>query len=152
MPWRVRQIFTPALLQAITDEVAQAETLHSAQIRVAIEGHLDFPDLLRGLTPWARARAVFAQLGVWDTAGNNGVLIYLLLAERHVEIVADRGAHACIGSARWEALCAQMQHALSRGEFAVGMISGIRALGAELAQHFPPVAGGNELPDRPSLL
>lgn len=151
MPWRLKALFSPSLLQAISDAVAKSEALHSGQIRVAVEGNIDLPDLLRGLSPAARARAVFAQLGVWDTAANNGVLIYLLLAERRVEIVADRAANAAVGQARWQAICDAMQPALARGDFEAGILNGVAAIGAELAQHFPPGESKNELPDAPSL-
>ncbi len=152
LPWRLKQLFPSSALRAISTAVAQSEKLHSAQIRVALEGNIDLPDLLRGLDVRARARQVFSELGVWDTAANNGVLIYLLLAERRVEIIADRGADAVIPKVRWEAICAAMQAHFSNGEFETGVLLGIQQIGAELALYFPPGAANNELPDSPALL
>lgn len=151
LPWRLKQLFPPSAQQAISAAVAQSEKHHGGQIRVAIEGNIDLPDLLRGLDPRARARQVFAELGVWDTAGNNGVLIYLLLAERRVEIIADRAANAVIQKPRWDEICAAMQAQFARGEFEAGVLLGIQQIGSELALHFPPGKASNELPDTPAL-
>ncbi len=109
--------------------------------------------LLAGQTARQRAIEVFSQLRVWDTEHNNGVLIYLLLADRDVEIVADRGVHAKLGQATWEAVCQEMEAAFRQGKFEEGVIAGIRSVGAHLARHYPQVGTKtNELPDRPVLI
>lgn len=152
-PWRLRQIFTRSVLHAIEQEIAASERLHSGQIRFAVEANLDLLSLLRGKTSRTRARDVFSQLGVWDTEHNNGVLVYLLLAERRVEIVADRGIEAKLGHALWSRICQQMQEAFRRGAFEVGVQEGLREIGAQLAIHFPATGSAtNELSDRPVVL
>ena len=96
---------------------------------------------------------VFSMLRVWDTAHNNGVLIYLLLADRDVEIVADRGVHARVGSEGWEQICQAMEVAFRRGDFEGGVLDGIRAVSAHLRYHYPEQGpSANELPDRPAVL
>jgi uncharacterized membrane protein len=152
-PWRLRQLFTPSVLHAIEQEIAASERLHSGQIRFAVEANLDLGVLLRGKTSNARALDVFSQLRVWDTEHNNGVLVYLLLADRQVEIIADRGIDAKLDQAVWTRICQQMQAAFQQGAFEVGVCEGIREIGVQLALHFPAVGrAANELPDRPVVL
>jgi len=92
-------------------------------------------------------------LHVWDTEHNNGVLIYLLLADRDVEIVADRGVHAKLGQAVWESVCKEMEAAFRQGKFEEGVIAGVRSVGVQLAQHYPQVGvKTNELSDQPVIL
>jgi uncharacterized membrane protein len=122
-------------------------------VRFAVEGSLDLFDLLRGMTARERALQVFSQLGVWDTEENNGVLIYLLLADRDFEIVADRGIHRIVGSAGWEPIARRMEAAFRAGDFQRGIIEGIDAVGEVIARHYPRRGGdSNELPDRPIVL
>ena len=152
-PLRLRQIFTRSVLHAIEQEIAASERLHSGQIRFAVEANLDLIPLLRGKTARVRAHEVFSQLRVWDTEQNNGVLVYLLLAERRVEIVADRGIEAKLGQALWSRICRQMQEAFRRGAFEVGVREGIREIGVQLAMHFPATdSAANELSDQPVVL
>lgn len=152
-PWRLRQIFSQAVLSAIEREIALSEQRHSGQIRFAVEANLDLMQLLRGLSSRARALETFAQLGVWDTEQNNGVLIYLLLAEHRVEIVADRGINAKLEQAVWQGICEKMQQALRKGAFEAAVCQGIRDIEAQLTAHFPATGTrANELPDRPVLL
>jgi len=152
-PWRLRQLFTRSVLHAIEQEIAASERLHSGQIRFAVEANLDLMSLLRGKTSRTRALEVFTQLRVWDTEHNNGVLVYLLLAERRVEIVADRGIEAKLGHALWSRICRQMQEAFRRGAFEEGVREGIREIGVQLATHFPANgSAANELSDRPVVL
>jgi uncharacterized membrane protein len=150
----VRRAFPPASLAAIEAAIAAAECTHAGQIRFAVEPSLEGAALLAGQGARERAVDVFSLLRVWDTAHNNGVLIYLLLADRDVEIVADRGIHACCGAAAWESICERMEARFRQGLFEQGVIEGIAAVGAQLAAHFPPGDGsnGNELPDRPVIL
>jgi uncharacterized membrane protein len=109
---------------------------------------------LRGVSARQRAIALFAELGVWDTEANNGVLIYLLLADRQVEIVADRGFQACVSAAQWASICHEMEASFAGGEFEAGAQAGIERIHALLSEHFPAratdLAGNpNELPNRP---
>lgn len=96
---------------------------------------------------------MFADLGVWDTEHNSGVLLYVLLAERHIEIVADRGYRGRVSDADWAAICAEMQAQFARGEFEAGTITGIRQIVLIIERHFPRLRNDrNELPDAPALL
>lgn len=152
-PWRLRRAFAPRTLRAIRAEIAASERLHGGQIRFAVEGALPVAALLRGQSPRERALEVFSLLRVWDTEHNNGVLVYLLLAERDVEIVADRGIHSRVAAREWQDICHDMEEAFHHGRYEVGALEGIRALTSLLARHFPAgVERGNELPDSPVLL
>ena len=107
--WRVRRIFTPKVLAAIEQAIKAGEATHSGQVRFVVEGALDGAPLFRDQPARERALDVFSQLRIWDTVHNNGVLIYLLLADRQVEIVADRGIDAKVGAAGWQKICVDMQ-------------------------------------------
>lgn len=149
----VRRILPPSALQAITDAIHRSETRHRGEIRFAVESALDLHSLLRRQPPHERARDVFAQLRVWDTAENNGVLIYLLLADRQLEIVADRGVHERVGMAGWEAICQRMEAALREGRFEAGVLEGIEAVTDILVREYPASGPNpNELPDQPVVL
>ncbi|MOA17803.1 hypothetical protein D3C78_1380720 [compost metagenome] len=118
-----------------------------------MEGSLPRIELLRQQSARERALEVFSLLRVWDTEQNNGVLVYLLLADRDVEIVADRGMAARVGTQEWESICRVMEEAFRQGRFEQGALEGIRAVTRLMVGHFPATAGrGNELPDRPTLL
>lgn len=138
-------------MQAVTAAIRASESTHAGQIRVAVEGALDLFPLLAGQRGRDRGIELFSRLGIWDTEHNNGVLIYLLLADRDVEIVADRGIHARVGAAGWEAICRAMEAEFRAGRFEQGLLGGIEAVSAELRRHFPG-QGGGELPDRPVVL
>lgn len=151
--WRVRRAFPPATVAAIAAAIHAAEQGHDGEIRFAVEGALDPWALIRGQTPRERAIEVFSNLRVWDTQHNNGVLIYVLLADRAVEIVADRGIHAHEATTTWGAICRQIEAACGRSEHEAGATAGIDAVAQSLRRHFPrhgPRA--NELPDEPVLL
>jgi uncharacterized membrane protein len=151
--WRVRRIFTPAMLAAIEQAVKAGEATHSGQVRFVVEGALDGAPLFKNQPARERALDIFSRLRIWDTAHNNGVLIYLLLADRQVEIVADRGIDARVGAAGWEKICADMRTEFSSGNFERGVIQGIEAVSRQLAAHFPKHgAGKNELPDAPVVM
>ncbi len=152
-PWWVRRVFPADALRRIQDAIRESEKNHAGQICFAVESALRTVALLRGQSARDRALEVFSQLRVWDTEHNNGVLIYLLLADRNVEIVADRGIHARAGAAEWERICREMEAHFRAGRFEQGVIGGIRAISAHLARHYP--GGGirtNELPDKPVVL
>lgn len=152
-PWRVRLTLPGRALRAIESAIRESEATHSGEIRFAVEGTLHLRDLLRGQTARDRAVEVFSQLRVWDTEQNNGVLIYLLLADHDVEILADRGAHARIGAQGWEQICREMEACFRRGGFEQGAVQGVRAIGALLSQHYPPSGKDrNEIDDKPVVL
>jgi uncharacterized membrane protein len=152
--WQLRRRFPVALLDEITAAIAAGERGHRGEVRFAIESRLQPLAVLEGLDAPARARQVFAQLRVWDTEHNTGVLIYLLLAERRIEIVADRGIAARVTSAHWQAICTNMRDSYASAQWREGSLQGIAAAHALLAAHFPADGGTNpdELPDRPVLL
>lgn len=151
--WRVRRDFPPRVLAAIEQAIRDGEATHSGQIRFVVEGALDGVPLFRNQPARERALDVFSHLRIWDTHHNNGVLIYLLLADRDVEIVADRGIDMKVGAAGWEAICREMEADFRAGRFQLGVIKGIAAVSRELAKYFPPTPGGlNELPDRPVVI
>ncbi|MBN9131920.1 MAG: TPM domain-containing protein [Nitrosospira multiformis] len=153
-PLAVRKAFPATALIAIEHAIAQSEFGHRGEIRFAVEAGLDMLPLLRATSARERAIEVYSQLRVWDTEHNNGVLIYLLLADRDVEIVADRGIDAKVGHVKWEAICREMETHFSQGQFESGIISGIQSVGRHLQEHFPieREGGENELPDRPVIL
>jgi uncharacterized membrane protein len=150
---RVRRAFSPEALANIERAIEAGEATHTGQVRFAVEGALDGAPLFRDQSARARAIDVFVRLRVWDTAHNNGVLIYLLLADRDVEIVADRGIDAHVGHARWEAICRAMEAEFRAGRFEDGVLKGISEVSALLAAHFPAAGTHrNEMPDRPVVL
>ena len=151
--WRERRDFPPKVLAAIEAAIKAGEATHSGQVRFVVEGTLDGAPLFRNQPARERALDIFSHLRIWDTAHNNGVLIYLLLADRDVEIVADRGIDAKVGAAGWEAICKAMESDFRAGDFARGAIRGIDAVSRNLAAHFPRRGGGNnELPDAPVVM
>jgi uncharacterized membrane protein YgcG len=151
--WRVRKIFPQPVLDAIGQAIKRAEAGHSGQIRFVVEGALDGAPLFAGQSARDRALDIFSQLRIWDTAHNNGVLIYLLLADRQVEIIADRGIDAKVGAAGWESICRMMEAEFRQGNFVAGVGKGIEAVSRELAKYFPKSGGGpNELPDAPVVI
>ena len=152
-PWTVRRAFAASGMAAIEAAIRETEKSHLGEIRFAVESVLDFGSLLRGQLARQRAIEVFSHLKLWDTEQNSGVLIYLLLADRDVEIVADRGICRRVAREEWEAVCREMETAFRGGRFEEGVIGGVRRVGAILAKHFP-AAGPNpdELPDQPAVL
>ena len=151
--WRVRRIFPPQALAVIEQAIKAGEQTHSGQVRFAVEGALDGKPLFKNQPARERALDIFSQLRIWDTAHNNGVLIYLLLADRDVEIIADRGIDAKVVAAGWEKICAEMETDFRARKFESGVIKGIQSVSRELAKHFPPHAGDpNELPDAPVVI
>lgn len=151
--WRTRWAFPLSTRRAIEAAVAASENSHCGELRFVVEGGLDLPLLWRGVDARTRAIDLFAQLRVWDTEGNSGVLIYVQLVDRRVEIVADRGIHGCVGDAGWQAICRDMERAFAVGQFEAGALTGIGAIGQLLATHFPAGADNpDELANAPTLL
>ncbi len=140
-------------LARIEAAIASGERLHGGQVCFVLEASLPMVRVWQGMTPRERALEVFGSLRVWDTERNDGVLVYLLLADRDVEIVADRGIDGLVGGAAWESICRTMETAFRAGRFAEGVEQGVQAICALLAVHSPPrESGPNELSDRPIVL
>jgi uncharacterized membrane protein len=151
--WRVRRVFPQQALALIEQAIKAGERTHSGQVRFVVEGALDGKPLFSDQSARARAVDIFSHLRIWDTAHNNGVLIYLLLADRKVEIVADRGIDAKVGAAGWKQICSIMEADFRGGNFTGGVIKGIQAVSRELAKYFPKQGlGPNELPDTPVVM
>lgn len=151
--WRVKRVFPAHVLSRIEQAITTGEAAHSGQVRFFVEGALDGLPLFRNQPARERALDIFSHLRIWDTEHNNGVLIYLLLADRDVEIIADRGIDAKVGTAGWEKICREMEAGFRTGNFESGVINGIEAVSRELATYFP--AHGphrNELPDKPVVV
>ena len=151
--WRVRRVFPQAALDLIEQAIKAGEATHSGQVRFVVEGALDGWPLFSGQSARDRAVDVFSHLRIWDTAHNSGVLIYLLFADRKVEIVADRGIDTKVGASGWQKICTALEADFRSGNFSGGAIKGIQAVSQQLAIYFPKQgAGPNELPDAPVVM
>jgi len=152
----VERLFPPEARKRLEVATRHGEQVHAGQLRLAIEASLPLAAIRRHVTPRARAIEVFGLLRIWDTPENCGVLVYLLLADRAVEIVADRGIAARVAPSAWQAICAKMEDEFRRGRFVEGAQHGIVEISALLATHFPRKDGeriaGDELPDAPVIL
>jgi uncharacterized membrane protein len=144
----------PEALQRLEQRVALSERRHSGEIRLCVEAGLPLSYLWRGATPRQRAITMFGKLRVWDTEANNGVLIYLLLAEHAIEVVADRGLARAVPPETWPQLVAGMREAFRAGRFEDGLAEAVDRVDALLVAHFPLAEGQanpNELPDGADL-
>jgi uncharacterized membrane protein len=155
--WHTRLLFPKASRDAIEQAVVQAERSHHGQIRFVIETALHPHQVLGGVSAHDHALDVFSHLRVWDTAHNNGVLIYVQIADRHVEIIADRAFKDRVTDAEWAAVCRLMEQEFRAGRFQRGAIAGIEAVGQILSSHFPPLATDSadddaDMPTGPILL
>ena len=151
--WQVKRAFPRQTMIAIEQAIKASEAAHTGEIRFVVEGALDGTPLFKGQSARERAIDVFSQLRIWDTEHNNGVLIYLLLADRDVEIVADRGVHAMVGNWGCEEICRTMESAFKQGNYEGGVVSGIQAVTQHLIKHFPAAGDNrNELPDKPMVM
>ncbi|MFM1847092.1 MAG: hypothetical protein RL417_566 [Pseudomonadota bacterium] len=149
-PTLLRRYFPPSELDRITGAIAAAERRHAAEIRFCVEGAFELGELIAKVSPRERAIEAFSELRLWDTAHNNGVLIYLLLADHDIEIVADRGISARVETAEWDGICRAMEDGFRGGRFADTVIAGINQVSTLLARHFPPSeVPRNELPNEP---
>jgi uncharacterized membrane protein len=135
--WRVNKVFSRQALTSIEEAVRASHRAHVGQVRFAVEGALHIGALLKGTSARDRAIEVFSDLRVWDTEYNNGILIYLLLADRDVEIVVDRGIHAKVDGSEWEAICQTMEAYFQQGDYRSGVLQGIEQVTALLRKHFP---------------
>jgi uncharacterized membrane protein len=151
--WWVKRKFPAAALKAIEAAITESEKAHGGELRFVIEGPLSLHLLLHGESPRHRAIDLFSQLRVWDTAHNSGVLIYVQLVDRRVEIIADRGIAAKVPQAQWSEVCRAMEDCFRVKAWRRGALEAIDRVSRLLAAHFP--ASGkdrNELPDRPVVL
>jgi uncharacterized membrane protein len=152
--FQIGRQFGPETLDAIAQTVGEGEATHRGELRVAIESRLPLGAVASGVTARDRAAMLFSHLRVWDTEDNSGVLLYVLLAEHRIEIVADRGIARAVAASEWEAITAHMRDEFARGRFREAVQTGVAEAGTLLARHFP--ADGkpreNQLPDRPLVL
>lgn len=153
-PWLLRRAFPNESLKRIETAIADSETRHSAEIVFAVEPAIHhLSSLFNEKTARERAIEVFSFLRCWDTEHNNGILIYLLLADKRVEIIADRGINALVSQSEWDGICRLMETEFRAGRFEHGIIKGINEIERHLIKHFPPhTADPDELPDRPHVL
>ena len=151
-PWTVRRHFSELDLRSIEGLIAESEKSHDAEIRFCVESGLDPHELVAGITPRQRAGEVFSRLRVWDTEQNNGVLFYLLLADKDFEIVADRAVARVVSDAEWAGICREVEDAFRSGKFMEGVSLGLRLITEKLRVHFPARGHASELPDRPVIL
>lgn len=153
-PWQTRRSFPASAMTAIGQTIADGERTHFGEVRFAVEAALPWRDAMDNISARERALALFSQLRIWDTEHNSGVLVYLLLADRDVEIVADRGIHARVGASEWEAICREMEAEFREGRYEAGVLHGLKRIHAQLHTHFPAHGrdNPNELPDVPVIV
>lgn len=153
LPWLLRRKFPAALLAEIETAIRDSEQHHNGEIRFAIETALPLSALVKGISARQSAIRAFSDLVVWDTQDNSGVLIYLLLADHDLEIIADRGIAEKVGQAQWDEITQGMEQHFRAGDFRQGTLQGIQRVTALLVKHFPPgVRNRNELSDQPVIL
>ncbi|MFA7268679.1 MAG: TPM domain-containing protein [Sterolibacterium sp.] len=155
--WLAQRAFPAAVLEAVEAAVRAMERRHAGELRFVVEAGLPLSLLWHDVSARERAIDVFSRLRIWDTEHNNGVLIYLQLIDRRVEIVADRGINAKVEQSKWDAVCRAMEATFRVGAYARGALQAVESVGQLLAENFPAVPGSgetvpNELPDRPLLL
>lgn len=148
-----RRLFPKEDLDQITQAIEDSEKQHRAEVVFVIEASLDPIEVIQGKTGKHRCIEVFSDHRVWDTEENNGVLIYLLLADHDIEIVADRGVYRVAGESYWTELCGQIETSFRNGKFTEGVIEGIRTLTKLLVEHYPKDGiDPDELKNRPSII
>lgn len=151
--WQISRRLPVHSMSAIETAIHDSEKLHMGELRFAVEAGLDWPELSAGISSYERALEVFSHLRIWDTEHNSGVLIYLLLADRKVEIVADRGIYTRVKKSTWVKICQDMESRFRNGEFEQGVLLGIAAITELLQQNFPSQTHNpNDLVDQPIIL
>ncbi len=149
----LRRCFPAEVLAAIDAAITASEREHQAEIRFAVETVLPFGHLWRGISCRDRAGEIFTRLGVDDTAGRNGILIYVLLAERDIEIIADQGFAGRVAAPVWEEICSGMTAAFRSDDYGAGALRAIGQLNELAVANFPAMSGNrNELPNEPFVL
>ena len=150
---QVRRAFPRSARREIEHVIKASEADHTGEIRFVVEGGLDGAPLFRGQSSRERAIELFSQLRMWDTQDNSGLLIYLLLADRAVEIVADRGISAKVSPNEWTRICREMETAFRQSDYARGVAGGLQSVTRHLVEHFPADGRNpNELPDKAVVL
>lgn len=147
--WRVEKYFPTAELERISKQIGLSEQHHLGQIRFVIESRYDSVSVLKQLLPRTRAWQWFGELGVWNTALNSGVLVYVSFADHAVEVVADRGIAAKVSQEHWQRVCNLMRHSFEQGRFIVGLDDGLQAVNEILCRELPreTPAEEDELPN-----
>ncbi len=149
----LHKAFPVSSLKKIEQAVADSEKKHSGQIRFAVEHALGLKPLFHDQSARQRALEIFARLHIWDTEHNNGVLIYLLLADRSLEIIADRGIDKLVTTEGWRDICRQTENMFRQGKFEEGVLHAIEMVSKKLVLHFPDSkTQANEIPDHPVIL
>lgn len=150
----IKRALPATSLARIEQAIKQSEMNHDGEILFAVEASLNLVSLLKKQSARERAIDIFSLLRVWDTPHNNGVLIYLLLADHDVEIVADRGIDAKVNHKEWEKICREMEAAFRKGQFEKGVLAAMSAIDNQLKKYFPVASKGEEnaLPDKPIIL
>lgn len=149
-----RRLFPEDSLHRIADAIAAGERRHTGEVMFAVEAELPIDQVLRGVQARERALEAFGRLRTWDTEANNGVLIFLLLADHRIEVVADRGLTGKVGAEQWRGVCQRMEERLRAGEAEAAVIAGVEAVSSLLALHFPQdgsMRDEDELPNRPHV-
>ncbi|MCX7149554.1 MAG: TPM domain-containing protein [Rhodocyclales bacterium] len=150
--WWVQRVFARDDLVAIRKAVTACEKSHRGELRFVVEGPLPVSVLWRAMSPRTRAADLFSALRIWDTEENSGILIYVQLVDRKVEILADRGIAARVAQAEWDAVCRAMEANFRRGEWRNGALQAVTRAGELLTSHFPAGPNNpNELPDQPLM-
>ncbi len=148
--WWAQRVFPKHVLDRVQEAVRASERSHRGELCFVIEGDLELTSLLKGVSPRQRAEDVFAQLRVWDTEENSGVLVYVQLIDHCIEIVADRGINAKVDQSAWDAICSAMQSAFHDGKYEAGSLEAIESITVLLQRNFPSgEENPNELPNRP---
>jgi len=151
--WMARRAFPDASVKKIEQAIKTSEAEHDGELRFVVEASLPLRYLVGGRSSRRRALDLFAQLGVWDTEHNTGVLVYVQLVSRHIDIVADRGIARKVEQAEWDAVCQAMQTAFKERLFLEGSLEAIEKITRILARRFPARGvNANELPDKPIVL
>jgi uncharacterized membrane protein len=152
-PWRWRLAFPARLLNKIESAIQQSELGHRGELRFAVENTLTLGSVWRGVSARQRAIEIFSQLNVWDTEENTGVLIYIMLADKEVHIIADRGIAKQVVQLQWNGIAKAMESAFLAKDFEKGSMVGIEQISQLLAKHFPANAHNpNELSNRPVII
>ncbi len=151
--WDIHRLFPKKSMLLIEEFIKNSELEHRAEICFTVEASLPIWRVLRGVTARQRALEVFSQLRVWDTEDNSGVLLYLLLADRNIEIIADRGINKLVTDIEWKNISEKIKSSFQSGNFEQGVIDGLTEISLILQKYFPSEGKlKNEIPDRPVIL
>ncbi|EQA53461.1 TPM domain-containing protein [Leptospira kmetyi] len=151
--YRFKKYFSATDLSKIESAVAKSETLHNGEIKVVLEGGLPVFRVISGLTAKQRATELFSEKKVWDTEENTGILIYVQLTDRKIELLADRGIYKKIGQSTLDEICDRMQNGFRNGNYLESILTCVDTFTQLLQKHFPPgKRNPNELSDRPEVI